>query len=328
MRKGRLVVLMSLLVAAVVVLAGCGPRATGGELAKNASDSQIVVDLPALVIDVQSDGSTSIGGMSVAQLGGLVGQNLSTLSVPLDTVQFLTASNIQHFQIDTTPSGLLILVNGEPVPSLAWDGDKLVATAQVLEKFGPGLSLLQKVLPLVRNLGVGVIIRFPIAQGAQPIPLVVTDDKVAQAAMAAQQEFLKAVGTPPTFQVVIQYAADGTWSVADLSQQEWSQLAPIPWQSLNLSPAMIQAATASGIQEIGLATNTDGIFISINGQTLPYITWADGRVNHLLTLAQQTGLLNAMLGSNPNMDTVMQTVQSLLPAVQASKVNIKVKFPS
>lgn len=325
--RSRLTIVLTFMLSAMLVLAGCGPRATGGQLASAAEASQVVVDLPSLVIDVDSSGQVSLGGVAVSEVGGLVGQDLSALSLPADTVSFLTASNIQHFQIDNTPNGILILVNGTPIPSLAWDGESLVATAEVLETFGAGITLLDKVLPLVRNLGIGVTIRLPLAEGATPVALVDTDSEVARQSLEAQQEFLAAVGVPPTFQLVVNYADDGTWSVGDLSQAEWSEIAPIPWDALNLDPALVQGASASGIEEIGIATNAEGIFISVNGRTLPHITWAEGRVNHVINLAAQTGMLDMVLGADPETSALLDTVQSLLPAVQASDVNIKVVFP-
>lgn len=327
-RSGRFVVLMSLMLAALLVVAGCGPRATGGQLASSAGEDQVVIDLPALVIDIDSAGQASLGGQSVADLAAMAGQDASALSVPAETVDFLTASNIQHIQIDNTADGLLILVNGQPIPSIAWDGEKLVATAEVLEILGGGVALMDKVLPLVRNLGIGVTVRFPIAAGEAAIPLVVTDSEVAARSLQLQQEFLAAVGTPPTFQIAVDYAADGTWTVENMTQAEWSQLvSAVPWEALNLPAELVQGASAAGIDTIGLSTNSDGIFISINGQTLPYITWADGRINYVLQLAEQTGLLEPLLGSDPNMAAVLDTVESLLPAVQASNVSLLVSFP-
>jgi hypothetical protein len=327
-RSGRTMVLMSLLLVALLVVVGCGPRATGGQLAASAGQDQVVIDLPALVVDIQSDGQAAVGGQSLGELGALVGQDLSALNVPADMVDFFTASNIQHIQVDNTADGLLILVNGQPIPSIAWDGEKLVATAEVLEVLGGGVALLDKVLPLVRNLGVGVTLRLPVAAGEAAIPLVVVDSEVAARSLALQQEFLAAVGTPPTFQVAVQYAADGTWTVMNMTQAEWSQIVgAVPWEMFNLPADMVQGASSAGIQEIGFATNSDGIFISINGKTLPYITWAEGRINYVLALAEQTGLLEPLLGADPNMAAIMDTVEQLLPAVQASNVSLVVSFP-
>ena len=322
-RSDRSLVLVSLLVA-LVLLVGCAPRATGGELAATADESQIVVDLPAIVLDVQPSGDIQVGGQSLTELGGQFGAAGFTL--PPETVQAVTASNIQHIQVDNTSEGLLILVNGAPIPSLAWDGEKLVATADVLESLGAGYTLLDKVLPLITQLGVGLIVRFPLAEGAEPLELVSTNNEVAAQAIAAQEEFLAAVGEPPVFQMTIAYAPDGTWAIADVDQAEWSQLLPVPLDMLNLPAETVQGLTAAGITEIGLATNADGIFLSINGETLPYITWADGRVNQLLVLAEESGLLAQITGNDPNMPAILDTVQSLLPAVQASEVSVRVTF--
>lgn len=320
-------VLVSLLMVALVLLVGCAPRATSGAVAASADESQVVVDLPALVLDVQPGGSISVGGQALTELGGGLGAGLAAASVPPDMVDMITAYNIQHIQIDNTAEGLLILVNGQAIPSLAWDGEKLLATADVLETLGAGVALLDRVLPLITNLGVGVIMRFPLAEGAETLPLVAAESEAAAQALAAQQEFLAAVGEVPTIRLTVEYAADGTWTIADLAAAEWSQLVPGVMEMLTLSPATIQAMSAAGISDIGLATNTDGIFISINGQTLPYITWADGRVNHLLTLAEETGLLTQALGDSPDMIAIVDTVESLLPAVQATDVSLRVTFP-
>jgi hypothetical protein len=280
-----------------------------------------------LVLDVQPDGSISVGGQALTELGGSLGADLSTVALTPDMVDLLTAYGIQHIQIDNTPEGILILINGQAIPSLAWDGEKLVATGEVLETFGAGVALLDRVLPLLTQLGIGVIIRFPLAEGEEALPMVAPPSEAAARALEAQQDFLAAVGTPPTFQLTIAYGPDGTWSIADVAQAEWSELLPVPPDMLNLSPELIQSLSAAGIDEIGLATNPDGIFISINGKTLPYITWADGRVSQLLTLAEETGLLAQVLGDDPNMAAIMDTVESLLPAVQASNVNLRVTFP-
>jgi hypothetical protein len=320
-QSGRLVTLLSLLLVTLMVLAGCGPRA--GAAAAPADDSEVVVSLPSLVLDVQPDGSLTVGGQSLAQLGAMLGTDLSTLSLPPEQVQMLTLSNIQHIQVANTADGLVLLVNGVAVPSLAWDGEKLVATGEVLQSMGAGVALLDKLLPLLQNLGIGITIRFPVAEGATTIPMEVTDDETAQRAMALQQEFLDAVGTPPTFQVTVNYAEDGTWSMGDLTQAEWGQVSQLPVESLNLPPSLIQSAMAAGINELSLYTNPDGIFIAINGKTLPYISWADGRVNNVLDLLEQTGLLSA----DPNMQVAVETIESLLPAVQASDVRLNVNFP-
>jgi hypothetical protein len=323
-RKNRWVVLVSLLLVALTVLAGCGPRATGGEMAASADDAQLMVSLPALVIDVQTDGSVSIGGQSLAGLGAQIGQDLSTLSFPANVVDMMTLYGIQHIQIDTTPDGLLILINGQAVPSIAWDGDKLVATADALEDFGASVALLDKVLPLVQHLGIGITLRFPVAEGATLIPIGVIESGAAAEAMAAQQAFLASVGTPPTIQVTINYATDGSWTVADFSGTDLEQITSMNLSQLDMTPEQIAQYQALGIKELGVATNADGIFISINGQTLPYITWADGRINNVLNLAMESGLLSMVPGLDP---AALEMVAGLIPAITAANVGLRVVFP-
>jgi hypothetical protein len=320
-------VLVSLVMAALVLLVGCAPRATSGQIAAAADESQIAIDLPALVLDVQTDGSISIGGQALTELGSGLGAGLAAATLPPDMVASATAFNVQHIQIDNTPEGLLILINGQPIPSLAWDGEKLVATGEVLEEFGAGVGVLDRVLPLLANLGIGVILRFPIAEGEDALPMVAPESEVAAAAMAAQQEFLASVGAPPVFHVTISYAADGSFTFVGMEQADWEALVPGATTMLAQTPETIAQITGAGISEIELSTNADGVFISINGKTLPYLTWADGRVQHLLTLAEESGLLAMAVGNDPSMTVIIDTVESLLPAVQATDFSLRVTFP-
>jgi hypothetical protein len=322
-QHGRVLHVWVLLLVALVTLAGCGPRATSGELAASADDAALVIDMPALVVDIGSNGQISLGGQQLADLGARMGQDLSTFTMTPDQVAGVTAAGIQHIQVDNTPNGLLILINGVAVPSIAWDGEKLVATAQLIQSMGPGVALLDKLLPLIANFGIGAIVRFPMAEGAEAIPMVVADSAAAAAALAAQQQFLATVGRPPVFQLTVNYAADGTWTVADMAQSQWAQLAPQFGQFLNLDPAMIQSASAQGIDEVTISSNTEGIFIAINGQSLPYITWAEGRVSNAIALIRQSG----MLGNDANLLEGLNVAESLLPAVTATNVELTVRFP-
>jgi len=331
MKSRRLILLVSVMLAALIALAGCGPRAGGGELSANSKAGDLVVDLPAIYIDFDNDGNPSIGGQSVTQLAALAGQNLDQLKIDKQWIQYLTATNVQHIHIDNTPNGLMILVNGEPIPSLGWDGKTLTSTGAAVKMLSPAVPpMLEKLLPLITQLGIGAVIRFPVADGAPVIPLVVQGDKTAAAqALSAQKEYLASVGTPPQVRVTVNYAADGTWQVEGMTAEEWQQAVPgFNWRSLNLTPEVIQSATGAGISTVGLATNKDGVFISINGNTLPHLTWGNGEINHVLDLAAQMGLLQMLPGGNgPQMQTMLDTVKSLLPAVQTSDVNLTVNFP-
>lgn len=329
MQKRRLLSWLTLLSVAVIVLAGCAPRATSGLTANQANGGDLVVDLPALVVDIDADGMPSLGNVPLAQLGASFAPGmLDSLVVDAATVQMMTESNIQHIQIDNTPNGLLLLVNGEPIPSIKWDGEILSATGGLISQLGAGAPVLEKMLPVIANLGFGFIIRFPLQDGVAAIPTYVEGGAAAMTAHEARTQFLASVGdNPPTITLPIFYDADGSWRVGDLSDSEWSNLTNLPLQAARLQPDMIQSISAAGITEVSIYTNSDGLHLSINGRDLPYIGWADGEINHVLGLADQLGLWNTLADSGMNMGEVIGIVETLLPAVQSTNTNINVYFP-
>lgn len=323
----RLTLWAVLLLIAALALSGCAPRTGAGSSAAMAMDDELVIDLPAIVIDFNSDGQASIGGIPASEMGAMAGMDLSTLALAPDWVNYFSMTNIQHLQVNNTANGLLVLVNGQPVPSLAWDENSLVATAGALNSLGIAIPVLEKVLPLVQQLGVGVILRFPVQAGSDVIPLAVMGDgTAAEMAKAAQEEFLAAVGAPPKINLPVVYQADGSYSVGDLSDAEWTALTGVPWYALRLDPNAIAGLTASGVTSMAFETDQEGIHISINGNALPYIAWGNGEVQHVLNLADQMGLWEAYL-PGVNMDDMMATVEALLPVVQTTDANIAVYLP-
>lgn len=328
MYKQRLVSWLTLLSVAVIALAGCAPRAFSGANANQAAPNALVVDLPALVIDIDSAGLPSIGNVPLSQLGATFAPGaLDSLIVPSDIVKLMTESNIQHLQIDNSPNGLLLLVNGEPIPSVKWDGQILSDTAGLINQLGAGVPVLEKLLPVITNLGVGAIVRFPVQASAEAIPTYVESGEAAQIAKQAQDTFLSSVGTPPTITLPVFYDAEGGWRVGDLSDSEWTNLTGLPFQAARLQPAMIESIINSGITEVSVFTNEEGLHLSINGRSLPYIGWADGEINHLLDVGEQLGLWNTLADQGMNMGEVMGLVETLLPAVQSTSTNINVYFP-
>jgi len=323
----RITLWAALLLVAALVLSGCAPRTGAGSSAAMAMDDELVIDLPAIVIDFDSSGHASIGGVPAADMGAMAGVDLSTLAIAPEWVSYFSATNIQHLQINNAANGLVILVNGQPVPSLAWDENSLVATAGAVESLGIAVPVLDKVLPLVQQLGIGAIMRFPVAVGADVIPFAVMGDgSAAEMAQAAQAEFLAAVGAPPKINLPIVYQADGSYAVGDLSDAEWTALTGVPWYALRLDPSVIKGLTDSGITSMAIVTDQKGIHVSVNGNDLPYITWGNGEVQQILNLADQMGIWEAYM-PGVNMDDMMATIDSLLPVVQTTNANISIYLP-
>lgn len=328
MQKRRLMFWTTMLLVAMIVLAGCAPRSGAGDAAAMTTDPmELVVDLPAIVLDVQSDGSIAVGNVPLAQLGAGFGIDLSAAAIDAAMVDFMTVGNIQHVQVNNSSSGLLLLVNGEAIPSITYDGESLQATADALNAFGMAIPMLDTALSLVDQIGLGVIMRFPVAAGVAQIPLYVEGDggSAAQAKMA-QDEFLAAVGAPPRINLPIFYETDGSFSIGDLTDEEWSSLTGASLAGLRLNTSLIDGLASSGINKIGLGTDAAGIHIMINDSHLPTLDWSGGKATHLLNLADQLGLWN-MLAPNMNVGEMLVTIEGLLPVIQVTNFDLTVHLP-
>ncbi len=333
MQHSRVTLWATVLMTVVLVIAGCAPRAGGGQTMALPGAENMAVDLPAILIDFGLDGQPSVGNVPLAQLGAQFAPGvLDGLALPAETVQYMVDSGIQHLQISNSPEGLIVLVNGRSLPSLRWDGEILSDTAGALDllgaELGAGVSVVEKLLPLITRIGVGVIVRFPTADGVAQIPLYAPQEPVAIATKQAQDEFLAAVDSPPTINVPVFYDAQGSWRVGDLTAAEWVNLTGLPiFDSFRMQPAAVNQLMQQGISQLSIATDAGGIHVSINEHTLPYIGWADGELTNMLDLADQMGLWNTLADQNMNTGEIVAMVEKLLPIVQASEVTITAHFP-
>ena len=334
MQVKRLTFWAAVLLLVVLIVAACAPRAGGGSTLELAGAEGLAVDLPAMVIDFDSNGQPSVANVPLSQLGDQVAPGmLESLAMPADAVQFMSDSNIQHLQISNSPEGVILLVNGKPLPSLKWDGEALQNTAQTIElvgvDLGPAAAVLDKLLPLVTRLGIGMILRFPVTEDVAEIPVFDAQAYDARTATKqAQQAFLAAVDSPPTIAIPIYYDAQGSWRVGDLTDAEWINLTGLPvFDSIRLRPEAVEQLMRQGISDLTLATDVDGIHVSINGKSLPYVGWADGELSNALALAEQMGLWNTLAEQNMDVDEIVAMVETLLPVVQATEITVTAHFP-
>ena len=323
----RFWLLAALAVFAAFLLTGCGARAGAGETAAAAGDAALAVDLPALTIDFDSDGAASLGGVPLSSFGALLPAGLADLKLDKATIEQLTAANIQHIQVTTVPSGLLIMVNGEPIPSMRWTDEQLANLGEVVELLGPSVpAAVKAVLPIITDVGVGVALRFPVAQGAEIIPMQVAGDASAAAtAQAAQEDFMAEVGVAPVIRIPVVYDIEGNYTVQGISDAEWQALTGAPFGQLKLNAQLVQDAVAAGITNATVRTDAAGIHIALNGKELPVLGWAEGELNHLIKLAAGAGLLDS---TGMDSAAVSALAGALLPVIQSSNVEINVTFPA
>ena len=329
MPKNKIHLIFSaLLVGALLLVAGCAPRVGSGEVDDLAGEGGTLIDMPALVIDFDADGRPSFGALPIVDLANSLAPGaLDSVRLDQGTLGMMMSNNIQHVQINNRTGGLMLLVNGVSVPSLRWDGDTLQATAEMAEMFGAGLPELEKLLPLVRHLGIAVVARFPTMDGVAAIPLLVENDG-SGAAIQVRDQFLASIGRQPVIRLPVVYNANGTFRISGLTDAEYMTLMPqIPWSALRMSPNILQRAADSGISTLNIETAPEGISIGLNGQMLPHLGWDQGELQNLIELAGTTGLWERLAENGTDPDAILPLIENLLPIVQATNVSLSVQFP-
>ena len=340
----RVTLWAALSLVAALIFSGCTPRPDLGSVDERDPD-QFYVDLPSIVIDYASDGIASVGGLTYLDIGygeapaGLVlppdvSQSLATIlySISLDPIwiYYFSAANIQHLQVHNGPEGIILLVNGRQIPSLIWEEGSLVATADAVDAIGLGVPALNKALPLVRMFDVGLVLRFPVAEGTEVIPLSGhAESAEAVRAREAQSQMLDLLGGLPAIDLPIVYHEDGSWTLAELTDTEWSVLTLVPFWALRLPPSVIASLTSAGITSASLQTDKEGIHIGVNDIPLPYLSWGSGEVQNVLALVKESGLLEPLDNMLPDSDVnqILDLVETMLPLIQMTDVNITIYLP-
>jgi sulfur carrier protein ThiS len=312
MRKTVLV----LLTIAGLILAGCGP-AVIPQNTQTESGEQFVLALPQLVIDFDAAGNPSIMGMDLAAAGKMIGQDLSGMSLNniyvapgIKLVDSLMAANVQTIELRQTGDGVAVLVNGKPLPHIAWTDESLKQMTDVAAMFNvQGLDLLKKVLPIVRRLGVNVVLRIPPAPGAEVIAL--TDPNVPLPTPQANDGPDSIVA-----QMEVKYDGQGVPSILGISARDLQAMGlNLP---LALAPSVIQSLQANNIQTMRLRSKPDGIFVYANDVALPNLSWDN---TMLLNAADLYGQMNP---TSPYVAAVKQFV----PAINNVNIDLLLHFPT
>lgn len=294
----------------LLVLVGCAPRAV--ESAPAAADAEgVVIDLPAIVLAVGEDGSLSASDAGVTTLNPLLDLAMADATLPDNIVEGAVTAGVEYIQIDNTPSGPVILVDGTPIMAPVWDEEILGSTIGALGTLGVELpDAMGALLPVVTDAGLGVILQFPAAAGDTSLPAV----SVEKVTTAVPDRSSISTG----LNIDIQYADDGSWTGSGLPP-----FPPLPWDQILTLPAdTVQNATDSGIESLQLVAGANGAFIVLNGQDLPYIDWSEGRLVGTLQLLSDMGLLG------PEVAGMLPTIQNFAPTLLGLGLSITLNFPS
>lgn len=312
--------------------AQASPPAQPGAQASSPANPPLLLDLPALLISYNPEGTPSIGTpYPLGETPAYIPEPLLTqLKLDKALLDRLAQAGIQHAMLSNTPSGLRTLLNGQPLPTLVWDQeslDNLIALVGPEDEAAAGQ--LSDLAATVLNLGVGVVVQIPPWSGADWPPPLIMPDQSGQSnthlAQTFQQEFAQHAGGTPVIHIPVEYAADGTWTVAGITDTEWQALTGLPFGYLRLNPQTVSRAAEAGIRQVVLWTDADGVHLTIGGRRLPYLRWADGGFLTLLDLVGIFGYLPFDTQAHPEAYQLIE--QELLPALQTTDLRIVVNFP-
>jgi hypothetical protein len=127
-------------------------------------------------IKYDAQGVPAILGISAQDLVSMGFDPNLALALHPYYVEMLQLNNVQHLEIRSKSDGLFVYINGTPLPNIVWDGKMLGGMADVVvQLYQTVLSedytkLIKQFAPLISNADVGIMIHFPLAKGAVPIP--------------------------------------------------------------------------------------------------------------------------------------------------------------
>ncbi|HRW04311.1 MAG TPA: hypothetical protein P5121_04415 [Caldilineaceae bacterium] len=272
---------LTLLLVGTLLLAGCAPRPGAGQGAVD--EDEFFVDLPAILVEFDENGEAIILGKPAAELKDALGVDLSALSLGNETLDKFTANNIQHIQINNTPNVLRIYQNGNPLPAIIWDADAMNALAATLTSLGTDASAIESLVPVLPNLGVGLALQMPVASGKQPIPLQTKGRSITSE--QALQLFSSAKAAASSINLTLDYGADGTPEIGGINPFMLSMIGLQP-AALALPPDQLESIAGLGIQSLSIKTVQGGMLVTINGNTLPFLQWANAEeLSSMLSLA-------------------------------------------
>jgi hypothetical protein len=110
---------------------------------------------------------------------GITAADLAAIGLPMpvglapDTLSALQAANIQSLELLSQPAGLYAYVNNEVLPNLTWDPTLLTNLTDLIIQLSPDspyTELIQGIVPNLDKLDIDILIHFPLAPGAEPIP--------------------------------------------------------------------------------------------------------------------------------------------------------------
>ena len=308
----------------VLVLSASSP-AWGAPIHNPAGVSPFL-EMPDLVISFKKDGGINVMGIPLSWISRIPG--VGDISLEPETVARFTNSNVQHIDLDYHSSGMVLLVNGQPILDFHYDDhDQLGRLVNGLSIFmgeqgGTMLSVAPQIVSIMKTLGVEIIAKFPVSAGESSIP-VASDDSYTRLTRATIIQFEYGARVAGVESFVLHAAPDGSLTSGNFAIK-LLQAVISPDVELKLPVETVQGVSAAEIREVKVKTRHYGLALELNGQDDPLMICY---LNNLLALADEAERWRNLAPnvSEERVDLVRRVVQDVL---LATNVDITLHFPT
>lgn len=139
------------------------------------ADAEGEVPVIQLVVEYRDDGLPSIVGLTSRDIAALTGLDLSPIELTDANLQLVKSFNLQNVELETHADGLYVFVNGREMPRLSYSPEQLETLVTLYGQMYPGYQpapgLLETALMTVQQADLDFIVQFPLAAGAERVPL-------------------------------------------------------------------------------------------------------------------------------------------------------------
>jgi hypothetical protein len=204
----------------------------------------------------------------------------------------------------------------------------------------PTMQQVQGLVPLLANMSLGIVMRFPSEGEALPLVAEVEADpqgilaEATRNAPAALQAVLPEnmqgmagllggllAGLPP---LTITFDAAGAGTLTGLAPFIASQ---IPQGAIALPPETLAKLQDLGITQLQVKNSPEGLDIAVNGEALPSLRWDRNEMQTMRELGVGAGGLQALANLDEATLETLQTVFDAMPILQAAKLDVTVNIP-